>query len=192
MLSYLLPIIDPFHLSDAPHHFEYQFTPSLFEGFHSFSFWIFLPGECQLAVKIGYLHVLGLDTCHQRSFTWNFEKKRQILLGDRWTHIVIANHESRTTYHIWINGQDSRELDLPRFAEGHLVRSNKDDAVLLSCKRNSYSIHSPIASRLADLVAFKRCLSMVEIRAIYEQQAAIDQVQIGIHVKRKQDNETQL
>ena len=187
---YLLPIIDPFHLSDAPHHFEYRFPPSLFKGFHSFSFWIFLPDECQFAVKIGYAHVLRLDTCLQHKFQWHLEKKRKISLDDRWTHIVIANYESKADYQVWINGQDCEELDLPHNWEGHIIRSNKENAVLLSCKRKSYSIHSPIASRIADLVAFKRCLSMVEIRAIYEQQAAVDQVQIGTHVK-KQDNQNQ-
>jgi hypothetical protein len=187
---YLLPTIDPFHLSDDVHFFEYQFPPSIFDGFHTISFWFFLPCECELAVKIGYTHVLGLDTYPQHNRNWNLENKRQILLADRWTHIALSNSESSIGYHVWINGQDFRELDLPSRWEGHAIRSDKKNAVFLSCKRNSYSIRSPIASRVADLVAFKRCLSMVEIRSISAQQTSIDRVQIGTYVTSRKIKHT--
>ena len=182
---YLLPTIDPFHPSDDSHFFEYRFPPSLFTMFHSFSFWIFLPRECELAIQVGYHRVLGLNTCIYRNRRWNFGKREQIVSGDRWTHIAMAKIVSDMNYHVWINGEEFRELDLPMRWNRYPMRSASRNGVLLSCKCNSYSIRSPIRSRIADLAAFERCLSVMEIRAIYEQQTSIDQVRVGNYMASK-------
>jgi hypothetical protein len=182
---YLLPIIDPFHIIGFQHFFEQQYPSSLFDGFHSFSFWFFLPRKCELAVRIGYYHVLDLHTCLHADHKSNVINGKQILLDDQWIHIVLANIELQNRYCIWINGQDLKNFDLHRTCNRHTTRSLPSNAIFLSCKLNNYSIQSPIEARIADLIAFKRCLSIMEIRAIYQQQTCIDQVQIGAYVKNK-------
>ena len=181
----LLPTIDPFHLSDCSHFYAHRFPPSLFDGFHTFSFWFFLPRECELAVEVGYANVLGLNTCRRNGRNSNSKRKKEILPGDQWLHIVLSNSHASTTYRIWINGQDLKAFDLPDLWHRHSTKHSTTHAISLSCKRINYSIHSPIESRIADLVAFRRCLSTMEIRAIYEQQTSIDRVQIGARLKNK-------
>ena len=188
----LLPTIDPFHLNDCSDFYAHRFPPSLFDGFHTFSFWLFLPRECELAVEIGYSNVFGLNTCLRKDRKSNGNKKEEILSGDQWLHIVLANVESCISYRIWINGQDSKGFDLPELWHRYSSKHRAAYTISLSCKRINYSVHSPIESRIADFVAFKRCLSLIEIRAIHEQQTTIDRVQIGTHLKNKNISPTEI
>ena len=88
-------------------------------------------------------------------------------------------------YRVWINGEEFRELDLPMRWNRYPMRSASINGVLLSCKYNSYPIRSPVRARIADLAAFERCLLVMEIRAIYEQQTSIDQVRVGNYIASK-------
>lgn len=188
----LLPTIDSFHLSDCSHFYAHRFPPSLFDGFHTFSFWFFLPRECELSVEVGYSNVLGLNTCYRNGRKSNSKRKKETLPGDQWLHIVLSNSGACTNYRIWINGQDLKAFDLPDLCHRYSTKHSTTHSISLSCKRINYSIHSPIESRVADLVAFKRCLSTMEIRAIHEQQTSIDRVQIGTHVKNKSSDSIEI
>ncbi|CAF1199052.1 unnamed protein product [Adineta steineri] len=183
---HLLPLIDPFYITGSEYFFEQHYQPSLFDRYYSFSFWFFLPYQCELVVQINKNYVIDLHNCQHADRQWYFSGHKKKFFDDQWIHIVIANSESQTGHCIWLNGHDLNTFSLHRTFNKHIKTRSTTNALMLTCKRNDYSIQSPVKAGIADLVAFKRCLSLPEIRAIYQQQKCIDQVQVGTYMKKNE------
>ncbi|CAF1157941.1 unnamed protein product [Adineta ricciae] len=179
---YVLQVIDPFYVNTRKDFFEQQYPESFFDGYYSFSFWLFLPRQCEMNVRIGTTHVLDLHHCHHTDKQYGFRDDKQTLFDNQWIHLVITNSESQSGYCKWINAQNINSFNLHQTFNSHLSGISRSNAITITCKRINYSIESPVEARIADLAAFKRCLSTIEIRAIYQQQKCIDKVQIGTYM----------
>ncbi|CAF1167442.1 unnamed protein product [Adineta ricciae] len=187
---YLLQLMDLFDPDDNEYFFEQQYPSLLFNGSHSFSLWFFLPHQGELAIQIGTASILDLHHCSHDGHDghrWRTGNSGKIIMDDRWIHIVIGISESQSFYRIWLNGQDFKTFNLHYTYNKHTNRICSTSAITLTCKRFERSIQSPIYARIADLVAFKRCLSTIEIRAIYEQQKCISQVQVGTFMRNERE-----
>lgn len=179
---YVLQVIDPFYVNTRKDFFEQKYPESLFDGYYSFSFWFFLPRRCEMSLRIGTSYVLDLHHCCHTDKQYGFRDDKQTIFDDQWIHLVITNSESQSNHCKWINGQSIDSFNLHSTINSHLNRIPSSNAIAITCKRINYSMESPIEARIADLVAFKRCLSTIEIRAIYQQRKCIDQVQIGTYM----------
>ncbi|CAF4785808.1 unnamed protein product [Rotaria sp. Silwood1] len=83
-------------------------------------------------------------------------------INDRWIHLVLTKIDSQFNCQIWIDGQYVSKLhqfDLDNDASG-----------------------PPSKVRIADFNAFKRCLTLLEIQAIHQQQTSIKQVKVGTYI----------
>ncbi|UJR19393.1 hypothetical protein I4U23_022523 [Adineta vaga] len=85
---HFLQVIDPFYVAGNQYFFEQNYPSSLFRGYYSFSFWIFLPCQCELAVQVGMDCVLDLHSCSHADQQWRFVSDAKTLVDDQWIHIV--------------------------------------------------------------------------------------------------------
>jgi hypothetical protein len=155
---------------------------SLFNSSHSFSFWLFLPRQSELKIQIKRAKVNGLITLLCGDEKYYFDNGKHLSIGDRWTHIVLNKNATRSHYQIWIDGQNVSKLsqDHISFSEINPSVFLFNFALLRKCNDNSLKASSQ--ARIADLNAFKRCLTFVEIRAIHQQQTSIKQVKVGTYI----------
>ena len=184
---YLLHAMDSFHIIDYQHFFEHWYPLSLFDGFHCFSFWFFLTRESKLSIQIGNFNVQGRHVIIGADQKWNFKNGKRMLISDRWIHIFVAKVELRSNYRIWINGRHFSTFDWYETRNRQTMANHVSNHILLTCNLNDNPTRKLIRARMADLVAFKRCLSLIEIQAIYQQQTSIDRIKIGTYMKKKKN-----
>jgi hypothetical protein len=170
------------------HSFNYEgpslhsYSLLLFGSSYSFSFWLFLPHECEFHIRIGNFNDNDLPIKFCALEEYYFDDGEHISIVDQWTHIVLNKIDSQSKYRIRINGRC-------------VLPTNQDHLSFIRTKRNSSLINSesfhkfdnnPLEpssnARITDLTAFKRCLTLVEIRAIYQQQALIKQIKVGAYI----------
>jgi hypothetical protein len=115
---------------------------------------------------------------------YHFGKDKSVSIASRWIHIALIKTDLQHYYQIWIDGQyvsKSNQYYL------YFNEMEKDDYYINMVLRHKFAINSLESSNLAciaDLNAFKRCLTLVEIRAIYQQQTSISQIKVGTYIKR--------
>ena len=157
----------------------YYYPISLFHSSHSFSFWLFLPYQCNFNIHITNSRVedVSIWFCGDKLHYDN--KGKHILIADRWIHVTISKIDLQSDYQIYIDGQ-------------YLSKDILHDICLIETRVNCivsqnmlvFRTHykTPSKIRIANFVAFKRCLTLFEIRAIVKQQTSIKQVKAGTYI----------
>jgi hypothetical protein len=168
--------------SDYESFYKHNYDLSLCDSSHSFSFWLFLLSDCELNIKVRNCNVKGLNILLCSDKKYRLDNGESISIADRWIHIVLTKIDPKSNYRIWIDGQcvttlTQCQISLCKFAQYYSLFN------ILLCRKfvnNPLEISSQV--RIADLNAFKRCLTFVEIRAIHQQQTLINQVKVGTYV----------
>ncbi len=179
-----LPWTDSEYSCDYKPLFEHCYHLSPFQSSHSFSFWLFLPHQCELNIQIGNFLTNGVSIVLCADTIYHFGKDKSVSIASRWIHIALIKTDLQHYYQIWIDGQyvsKSNQYYL------YFNEMEKDDYYINMVLRHKFAINSLESSNLAciaDLNAFKRCLTLVEIRAIYQQQTSISQIKVGTYIKR--------
>ncbi|CAF4416252.1 unnamed protein product, partial [Rotaria sp. Silwood2] len=171
-----LPWTDPEHSCNYKTLVELGYHLSFFQSSHSFSFWVFLPHQSELNIQIGSLNADGVTIVLCADQNYYFDKEKRLSIADRWTHIVLNKIDSHRYYRVWIDGQ---YVSKPNQYYLYCYEMDKNDFLInlvLFRKYDSNILEASRKPRLADLNAFTRCLTPVEIRAIHQQQTLIDQV----------------
>ena len=176
---YLLPYMRSRESSDREDFIVHGYPLSLFESSHSFSFWLFLPHQCGLNMRISNFHVNGLVILLNGNEIYYFDNGKCASIANRWIHIVLTKIDSHSNYRLWIDGQSL--LKSRRYHSCFLEMETKSSLInfvlLHSMHNNALEASSKI--RIAAFNALKRCLTLVEIRAIHQQQTSIKQVKVG-------------
>ncbi len=178
-----LPWTDSQYSCDYKALFEHCYPLSLFESSYSFSFWLFLPHRCEMNIQIGNFNVGGVAIVLDADAVYHFDKKEDVSIAHRWIHVALLKSDSRRFWQVWIDGQY-----VSKFNQYYLYfsKNEKDRCfinMVLRRKVGTYSLEACNQPRIANLNAFKRCLTHVEIRAIYQQQTTVSQVKVGTYIK---------
>ncbi len=132
-------------------------------------------------MQIRIFIVEGLITLFYIDEKHYFNKEKRTSIGDRWIHIVLTKNDSKSNYQIWIDGQYTSKLSQYHTSFNEMERSSSliDIAVV-----HKFNISSEVSrkERVVDLNAFKRCLTLVDIRAIHQQKTSLNQVKFGTYV----------
>ncbi|CAF1290064.1 unnamed protein product [Adineta steineri] len=179
---YLLPWTVPKHSSHYKCFLEHNYHSSFIFSSYSFSFWILLTHQCELHVEIGKSYSSNLTILLSRGKKYYFSKRKSILHADQWTHIVLTKAHSQSNCTLWIDGQN--------VFKSHTFSNKVEEQfslikMMLFPKFGSNLSSTSKHVRVADFNAFKRCLTLDEIRAIHQQQTSIKQVNIGTYINNK-------
>lgn len=90
--------------------------------------------------------------------------------------------DSKSNYRIYVDGQFITKLK-----QHHISLSQLDEYfslfnILLCRTFDNDPLDISNQARIADFNAFKRCLTLVEIRAVHQQQVPIKQVKVGTYI----------
>jgi hypothetical protein len=168
--------------------FCYYYPISLFRSSHSFSFWLFLPCQYYFNIQTENWSVNGVCIwlCGDRKY--NCGKEKHISIADRWIHIVVSKIDSQSNYQICIDGQYLSKLSRHDVSVIEMERNLISSQNIISFRRfDKKPLGTPIEVRIANLIAFKRCLTLVEIQAIHQQQTAIEQVKVGTYINNNRN-----
>jgi hypothetical protein len=177
-----LPWITSRQSSDYESVYDHDFDSLLCDSAHSFSFWLFLLPDCELNIQVGNNNVTGVNILLSSNEIYHLDNGESLSIVDRWIHIVLTKTDSKSNYRLWIDGQyvtniSQCQISLDEWAQ----HSSLFNIVLYrKCVNNPLEMSSQV--RIADLNAFKRCLTFVEIRAIHQQQTSIDQIKVGTYM----------
>jgi hypothetical protein len=117
--------------------------------------------------------------CSDEEYYCDYGKSFSI--ADRWIHIGLVKVDSESNYRICIDGHCVTKLKQCQISLSQLEYFSLFN--LLLCRtfdNNPLEISSQ--ARIADLNGFTRCLTLVEIRAIHQQQVPIKQVKVGTYI----------
>ncbi|CAF3985030.1 unnamed protein product, partial [Rotaria sp. Silwood1] len=156
--------------------FAHYYPLLFFNSSHSFSFWLLLPRQSELKLQIKSFKLIGLTILLRGNEKYYFDNGKYVSISDRWIHIVSSKTASQSTYRVWIDGQYVSKLSQCHISFSEINQSWFLINFVLLLKRNNNSLDASNHGRIADLNAFKRCLTLVEIRAIHQQQTSIEQV----------------
>jgi len=180
----LLPWNDSGHSCDYKALCEYGYALSLFESSHSFSFWLFLPPQCVLNIQIGNYYVDGVTIVVSSDTEYYFGKEKSVSIANRWIHMVLTKTDSQRYYQIWIDGQYVLKINQYYLYCNEMQDDSSYINMVLLHKFEYKSLGASSQARIAGLSAFTRCLTLVEIRAIHQQQRSIDQVKVGTYISK--------
>ncbi len=111
-----------------------------------------------------------------------FDNGESFSIADRWIHIVLIKIDFESNYRIYIDGQSVTKLKQCQISlsevEQHFALFNIP--LCRAFDNNPLEISSQ--ARIADLNGFTRSLTLVEIRAIHQQQVPIKQVKVGTYI----------
>ncbi len=167
---------------------SYYYPIFLFRSSHSFSFWLFLPCQYYFNIQITNLSVNGVLIWLYSDKKYHCDNGKHISIADRWIHVVVRKANSQSNYQICIDGQYL--LKLSRYdislieMERNIISSQN---ILIFRRFDKNSLGTPDEVRIANLIAFKRCLTLVEIRAIHQQQTSIKQVKVGTYINNNRN-----
>ncbi len=180
---WLLPWSISRHSSDLEDLIVHVYPVSLFKSSHSFSFWLFVPHQCKLDIQIGNFNTNGLIISLYGNENDYFDNGKCLSIADQWIHIVLTKIDSQSNYRIWIDGQYVSKFSKHRICsnEKMSIHSLNYNIIFLHLSDNN-SLGASSKARIADFNAFKRCLTLVEIRAIHQQQTSIKQVKVGNYI----------
>jgi hypothetical protein len=173
------------HLSDYEYEycFEHFYSLSLFDSSHSFSFWLFLPHQCELNIQIASFNVKSLVIVLCADEKYHSNNGNSVSIDDRWIYIVLTKSNLQSNYKILIDGEYiSNVSQYPKsFNEIEELRLSSISIVIFhKFAKNSLELLNQ--ARLADFNGFKRCLTVVEIRAIHQQQTSIEKTKVGTYI----------
>jgi hypothetical protein len=177
-----LPWIVSRSSSDYEDLYEHDYSLSLCDSSHSFSLWLFLPRHCQLNIQVGNCNVKGLNISLCSDEKYHFDNGESVSIVDRWIHIVLNKIDSQSNYQICIDGQYLTKLSQCQISLNTLNQYFSLFNILLCRTFDNNPLDITNQARIADLNAFKRCLTLVEIRAIHQQQTSISQVKVGTYI----------
>ncbi|CAF3852295.1 unnamed protein product [Rotaria sp. Silwood1] len=107
-------------------------------------------------------------------------------INDRWIHLVLTKIDSQFNCQIWIDGQYVSKFNQYDIFFYEMQQSSCPYNILLFSKLDNDSSGPPSKVRIADFNAFKRCLTLLEIQAIHQQQTSIKQVKVGTYIHMDQ------
>ncbi|CAF3646623.1 unnamed protein product [Rotaria sp. Silwood1] len=180
---HFLPWTDSRRSCDYKTLIELGYHLSLFESSHSFYFWLFSPHPSELNIQLGSLNANGVIIMLCADQNYYFDKKNRLSIADRWTHIVLTKIDSHRYYRVWIDGQYVSKPSQYYLYRYEIHKKHFLINLVLFRKFDSNTLEASRMPRIADLNAFTRCLTPIEIRAIHQQQTLIDQVKVGTFIK---------
>ncbi len=162
--------------------YEHDYDLSLCDSSHSFSFWLFLLPDCELNIQVGNCNVKGLNILLCSDEKYHFDNGESVTIADRWIHIVLNKIDSLSNYRICIDGQYITKFSQCQISLNELQQYYSLFNFLLCCKFDKNSLELSNHARIADSNAFERCLTLVEIRAIHQQQTSTKKVKVGAYI----------
>ncbi len=117
---------------------------------------------------------------------YDCDNGKHITIADRWIHVVLSKIDCQSNYKICIDGQYLSKLsqhDISLIKKEPNLFSNQNIIFLKRFDKNS--LGRSIEVRIGNFIALKRCLTLVEIRAIHQQQTSIKQVKVGTYINNK-------
>ena len=162
--------------------YDHDYSLSFCDSSHSFSFWLFLPRHCELNIQIGNCHVEGREILLRSDDEYHFDNGESFSIVDRWIHIVLIKIDFESNYRICIDGQPVTKLKQCQISIDSLAEHFSTFNLLLCRTFDNDPLELSNQARIADLNAFNRCLTPVEIRAIHQQQVPIKQVKVGTYI----------
>lgn len=164
---------------------SYYYPISLFRSSHSFSFWLFLPCRCYFKIQITNLSVNGVCIWLYGDKKYDYDNGKHISIADQWIHVVVSKTDSQSNYQICINGQylsklSRYDISLIKASQNMITSQN----IILFQRLHKNSLRIPSEVCIGNFIAFKRCLTLVEIRAIHQQQTSIKQVKVGTYINK--------
>ena len=87
-----------------------------------------------------------------------------------------------TVYQSMIDGQYVSKLNQYDISFVEMEESSSLYNIVILGNFDINSLRSPSNIRIADFNAFKRCLTLLEIQAIHQQQTSIKQVKVGTYI----------
>ena len=179
----ILPSTYSEHSCEYKRLFEYHFHLSFFKSSYSFSFWLFLPHQCELDIQIGNSYGEGVNIMFCTDRNYYFDEEKHLSIANRWIHIVLIKINSCRRYRIWIDGQYVSKINQYYLDFDENEQDNSFINFVLHRKFDHTKLETSKKPRIADFIAFNRCLTLVEIHAIHQQQTSIDQVKVGTYMK---------
>jgi hypothetical protein len=180
-----LPWTDLEHSSHYKLLFEHCYSLSFYDSSHSFSFWLFLPHQYELNIQIGNCNVNNLNISIDSDENYHSDNGKNVSIADRWVHFVLNKIDSQSNYQIWIDGQCISKFDQYHITLDELCQHFSSINILLLRKPDNSLSEGSTQARIANLKAFKRCLTPVEIRAIHQQQTSIKKVKVGTYINSR-------
>lgn len=174
-----------FNLKDSHDYkllFQLNFCLSFCDSSHSFSFWLFLPHYCELNIQAGSYNVKSSNILLRSDEKYYFNNGKCISIATRWFHIVLNKIDSQSNYRIYIDGEYVTNLEQNQISFDKLAQNLSILNILLYRKSDNDSLELSNQARIADFNGFKRCLTLIEMRAIYQQQTSIKQVKVGTYI----------
>ncbi len=177
-----LPWIVPRSSTDYEDLYGFGYSLSLCDSSHSFSFWLFLPRHCELNIQVGNCKVEGtnISLCSDEEYYCDYGKSFSI--ADRWIHIGLVKVDSESNYQICIDGHCVTKLKQCQISFSPMGEYFSVFNLLLCRTFDNNPLEISNQARIADLNVFTRCLTLVEIRAIHQQQVPIKQVKVGTYI----------
>jgi hypothetical protein len=155
----------------------YRLLP--FQSSHSLSFWLFLSYECKLVIQVANRNVDDRVVVLHGNENYYFDNGKCVSIADRWIHIVLTKIDSQSNYQIWIDGQNLTKFN--RY-DGFINGTKFLHTLEFLDKFDNTSLIPYSNACIADVQAFKRCLTPHEIQAIHQQQTSIKQVKVGTYI----------
>jgi hypothetical protein len=162
--------------------YEHDYSLSFCDSSHSFSFWLFLPPHCELNIQVGNCNIKTLNILLCSDEKYHFDNGESVSIVDRWIHIVLIKIDSQSNYRICIDGQYITKLSQYQISLREWNQHFSLFNILLIREFVNNPLEISSQARIADLNAFKRCLTLVEIRAIHQQQTLIKKVKVGTYI----------
>jgi len=166
--------------------FEHIYPLSLFQSSHFFSFWLFLPHQCELNIQVGNSHINGLSIILCADAIYHFDEEKHVSIASRWIHMVLTKTNSQRYYQTWIDGQYVTKLNQYYLYFSQMKKYGTHTNIVIRRKFGMNSLEASNLARIVDLSAFKRCLTLVEIQAIYQQQTSVSRIKVGTYIKSNQ------
>jgi hypothetical protein len=186
----LLPSTGSQYLPDHQNSTWRCYSLSSFSSSRSFSFWLFLPSRS--IVRISTIHwsvndVLARLLSHEVYHTDNGE---QITIDNRWIHMVWTKTDEKSSYRIWIDERRISKFKFYEISREYTRRRPWKTKLLIRYFPDESSSVELIKCRIADVTAFNRSLTSVEIRASYQQQTSTNRVQVGTYINKNKIHQT--
>jgi len=179
---WLLPLPIPNTSSNNENSLTHIYPLSFFKSSHSFSFWLFLPYQRNLVIRVSNLNVNGQHILLRGNENYYFDNGNCVSINDRWIHIVLNKIDLQSNYRIWIDGQYISKLNQYDISSIEMKKSFSLYTFVMLGNFDNNSLRSSGNVRIADFNAFKRCLTLLEIQAIHQQQTSIKQVKVGTYI----------
>ncbi|CAF1006841.1 unnamed protein product [Rotaria sordida] len=179
------------YASGYQHLFE-RFYSSFCDSSHSFSFWLFLSRQHKLNIQIGNKNDHGLSILLCGNEKYQVDNGKSVSIADRWVHFVLTKIDSQSNYQIWIDGQCVSNINQYRTTPSDIDYYFVLTYILLMNNFDDNPLEASSQARIADLNAYKRCLTLVEIRAIHQQQTSIEQVKVGTYINNNKMHNMQV